>query len=112
MRRHRWNSIGATRKRLARLLTAYVQSVDDANPIRQRSGPMPVREVRPERISAMRLVGRSREWEDAHSWKAFPSWVGEPESTAGKSLYSYDSMTKCVRAGRLHPIGKDGELSI
>lgn len=96
MRRNRWNTIGRTRERLAELLTVYLND--------------PVWMVRPEDISAMRLAGKARLYEDAHSWEAWPSRVDDPNARRA-SLYSYANMTKCVKAGKLYSVGGDGEIS-
>jgi hypothetical protein len=101
---NRWHSIGRTRRKLAEILTAYVRGLGGGK-------RFPDAVVEPEDIYAMRLVGKMREWEDAPSWEAFPRFCkGSPNTCM--TLYSYDNMTKCVRAGVLHPIGKDGELSV
>lgn len=103
--RNRWNTIGRTRRKLAEMLTAQVRNI-------QAGGgglAFPDAVVLPENIKAMRLVGNARTWEDAHSWEAYATW---PDGTVCYSFHSYDNMTACVRAGSLHPIGKDGELSV
>lgn len=113
---NRWNSIGRTRRKLAAILTVAVQAREDherALALKEhRLGPDPdlyparILTVLPENIHAMRLVGRARAWEDAHSWEAYgTSENGNPIA----SVYSYDSMTEIVRAGGIEWIGKDGE---
>lgn len=98
MRRHRWNSIGRTRRRLAQILTAYARAIPGADGKPRYPGAV----CHPERIHAMRLAGKARIWEDAHSWEAYV--------TNGPNLMSYASMTEIVKAGRVYPVGKDGEL--
>lgn len=98
MKRHRWNSVGRTRKRLAEILTTYCRGIPggDGNP------RYPDAVCRPEAISAMRLAGKARLWEDAHSWDVLVDH--------GPSLMSYASMTEIVKSGGVCPVGKDGEV--
>lgn len=103
--RNRWNTVGRTRRKLAEILTAQVRALEAGG----GGFAFPDASVAPEDIRAMRLVGRARAQEDAHSWEAYARW---PDGTVCYSFFSYDNMTACVRAGRLHPIGKDGELSV
>lgn len=103
--RNRWNTIGRTRRKLAEMLTEQVRTLEAGG----GGLAFPDAVVAPEDIRAMRLVGNVRAWEDAHSWEAYARW---PDGTVCYSFFSYDNMTACVHAGRLHPIGKDGELSI
>lgn len=103
--RNRWNTVGRTRIRLAEILTAYVRSIPGGDgSLRYHDA-----QVLPERIHAMRLVGKARIWEDAHSWEATATW---PDGGPATTLYSFDTMTACVKAGSVRPIGKDGEVSI
>lgn len=98
----RWHAIGRTRKRLAAILTAAIRA----------DGAAADAEIHPRNIHPMRLVGKARLYEDAHSWEAFVTHVGDPERTRGywsHSLYSYDTMTAIVNAGAIEWIGKDGE---
>lgn len=103
-RGNRWTTIGRTRRRLAEILTAYARTIEgpDGTP------RFPDAVVLPERVRPMRLVGRVRAWEDAHSWEATATW---PDGGTCWSFYSFDTMTACVRAGRVRPVGKDGEVS-
>jgi hypothetical protein len=102
MKRHRWNAIGRTRRRLAEILTA---AINEREP--ERWAPLGGLVMRPERLHPMRLAGKARIWEDAHSWE------GTAESRAGGSpilhVFSYDSMTEIVKAGGVDWVGKDGE---
>lgn len=115
MRRHRWNTIGRTRRKLAEILTLAVQAREDEkraiaireHRMKESDFPRFVFQVKPEDISAMRLAGKARIWEDAHSWEAWPTYGDGDKGIA--SVYSYDSMTEVVRAGGIEWIGKDGE---
>ena len=102
-RGNRWNTIGRTRRRLAEILTAHVRAMErpDGSP------RYPDASVAPEDIHPMRIAGKARVYEDAHSWEAYARW---PDGTVCESLMSYDTMTEIVRAGRVLPIGKDGEV--
>jgi len=104
-RAHRWNTIGRTRCKLAEILTAYIRSI----PGRDKTTRYPDAQVLPENIHAMRLAGKARRWEDAHSWEATVTWLDGGLAT---TLYSFDNMTTCVRAGRVYSIGDDGEVSV
>ncbi len=107
-RPNRWNTIGRTRRRLAEILTTYVQSLmmpDGYNGSRPR---YPGAVVLPENIKPMRLAGRARAWEDAHSWDAIATW---PDGDHATRFYSFDTMTACVRSKEVHPVGKGGEVS-
>lgn len=98
----RWHAIGRTRKKLAAILTAAIRADGAAADV----------EVHPSNIHPMRLVGKARLWEDAHSWEAYVSQVGDPEKSRGywrHSIYSYATMTEIVKAGGIEWIGKDGE---
>lgn len=101
----RWNTVGRTRRKLAEILTAAV------NERERRTQPASWQEVTvdPEEIYPMRLVGKVRAWEDAHSWEAFARFVrsGNPFCM----LYSYSTMTEIVRAGAVDWIGKDYECA-
>lgn len=103
-RANRWNTIGRTRKRAAAILTTYVQSITgiDGKP------RYPGRVVKPEDISQMRLVGRVRAWEDAHCWEA---WASTDDERIGPHLYSFSTLTEIVKAGKVLPVGDDGEVS-
>lgn len=103
-RPNRWNAIGRTRLRLAEILTAYVRSLagEDGRP------RFPDATVDPEDIYPMRLVGKARIYEDAHSWEAY---AHSPRGSICYSLLSYSTMSEIVRAGRVLPIGDDGEVS-
>lgn len=98
MRRHRWNSIGRTRIRLAEILTAYARQIPggDGKP------RYPNALCTPECIHQMRLAGKARKYEDAHSWEAFVR--------NGPSLMSYASMTEIAKAGKVYPVGEDGDV--
>jgi len=104
-RGNRWNTIGRTRSRLAEILTKYVQSITGG------SGELryPDVVVLPRHVRPMRLVGRVRKWEDAFSWDAVATW---PDGGVAATFFSFDTMTDCVRAGKIHPIGKDGEVGV
>lgn len=104
-RSNRWNTIGRTRCRLAEILTTYVRSIQGSD------GAPRYRDVQvlPANIKAMRLVGKARLWEDAHSWEAMATF---PDGGIAKTLYSFDTMTACVRAGQVQPIDKDGEVGV
>lgn len=102
-RRHRWNSIGRTRRKLAEILTAYMQAIPGADGKPRFAGYV----VNPDDIHPMRLAGLARKYEDAHSWEASAT---SPRGGPGPRFYSYDNMTECVRAGKLHPVGDDGEV--
>jgi len=103
-RGNRWNSVGRTRIRLADILTSHVQSILGSN------GEPRYRDVvvLPKNIKPMRLVGLARKWEDAFSWDAVATW---PDGGVATTLYSFDTMTACIKAGKVHPVGKDGEVS-
>ena len=98
MNRHRWNSIGRTRRKLAEILTTYARTILGAD----GKPRYPNAVCQPERIHAMRLAGLARKYEDAHSWEAYLD--------NGPSLMSYASMTEIVKAGKVYPVGKDGEI--
>jgi hypothetical protein len=100
--KNRWNSIGRTRRRLAEILTLALAEIEP-----ERWAPVGGLRVRPEEIYAMRLAGKARIWEDAHSWKA--SAVSGDGETVMMHIFSYDNMTAIVRAGAVDWIGKDGE---
>ncbi len=104
-RGNRWNTIGRTRRRLAEILTAHVRTMEQPD----GSQRYPDASVAPEDIRPMRLAGKARVYEDAHSWEAYARW---PDGTICESLMSYDTMTAIVRAGRVLPVGKDGEVSV
>ena len=101
--RNRWNTIGRTRRKLAEILTAYVRTIPGGDGVPR----FPDAAVAPEDVHAMRLAGKARIYKDAHSWEAFARW---PNGTVCQSFMSYDSMTKT--AGRVLPVGNDGELSV
>lgn len=104
-KRHRWNAIGRTRRKLAEILTAHVRTIlgGDGKPRFLECA------VAPEDIHPMRLAGKARIYEDAHSWEAYARF---PDSTVCYSFMSYDTMTAIVRAGRVHPVGNDGEVGV
>ncbi len=104
-RGNRWSSVGRTRIRLAGILTSYVQSMTGINGETRYPGVV----VLPKNIRPMRLVGLARKWEDAHSWDAVATW---PDGGVATTFYSFDTMTACIKAGKVHPIGKDGEVSV
>lgn len=118
MSKHRWNTIGRTRKKLAAILTEAVQAREDADReagIRDHRWtaeqyPRRLFVVLPESIHAMRLAGKARIWEDAHSWEAWPTARDNPDHGLA-SVYSYSTMTEIVRAGGIEWIGKDGECT-
>lgn len=103
---NRWKSIGRTRRQLAKILTDYVRSIPgiDGTP------RYPDSTVHPEDIHQMRLVAAHRKWNDAHCWEAFAK--SGATGNLSRSLYSFNTMTECVRAGRVVPVGKDGEVSV
>ena len=105
MRKTRWNTIGRTRRRLAEILTTHIKSIKGAD----GNERYPDAHVLPNDIHPMRLVGKVRAWEDAFSWEATATWY---DGGYCKIFYSYDTMTECVRAGRVQPVGKDGEVGI
>lgn len=54
----------------------------------------------------MRLAGKARIWEDAHSWEAAVT------TKDGKNIWglmSYSTMTECVKAGRVGPVDETSE---
>lgn len=109
-RRNRWNTIDSTRKKLAKILTEYVRAVAAEGTYSARgvrSGEIDL-VVYAKDISSMRLVGKVRFWEDAHSWEALSTnrHTGNP----GMGVYSYDTMSEIVKAGAVEPIGTDGEV--
>lgn len=103
-RRHRWNTIGRTRRKCAEILTTYVRSIEGSDGAPRYPGA----EVLPENIFQMRLVGRVRRWEDAHSWEASATWRGDKVCMM---LMSYSTMSEIVKSGRVYPVGNDGEVS-
>lgn len=117
MRRgNRWNTIGATRVRLAAMLTEYLTAEIHtrarealARPL-LRDGDRRVweemlamrEEVDPARLSPMRLVGLALIYEDAHTWEGWSHYVRDGRrSDGGRHFLSYCTMTEIVRAGGL-----------
>lgn len=70
------------------MLTAFARSIigGDGKP------RFPDAVYEPKRLSPMRLAGKARVWEDAHSWEAFAE-----DGSGGPSLYSYSTMNECCR---------------
>lgn len=64
--------------------------------------------VKPSDIYPMRLAGKARIWEDAQSWDATAT---RPDGGFVTTFYSFATMTACVRAGHVLPVGDDGEVS-